>query len=129
MPDIYVSIHHNAMPASRAGSAQGILTLYHDESISEPGYRTMSHHVGTDIIPEGKRLAASIHRALIAETGAPNNGLRPQNLHVIKTTDMPATLVELGFMDHPTEFRKITNKQYQEKLVSGIVKGINNYFK
>lgn len=41
---------------------------------------------------------------------------------------MPAALVELGFMDHPAEFKKLTNSTYQAKLIDGLVNGINRYF-
>ena len=127
MPDIYVSVHHNAMPASKAGSVQGILSLYHDRSIDEPGYVTMPHHPES-ILTEGKRLAQTIQRALIKETGAVNMGARPQNLHVTRTTDVPATLVELGFMDHWGEHQKLINPSYQQKLINGLINGINAYF-
>lgn len=126
MPDAYISIHHNAMPIP--GTAHGIVTLYHDPSIDERNYETMDHHYGTDIIPEGRRLSAEIQNALISATGANNQGIRPQNLHVTRTTDMPATLVELGFMDHTAEFKKLTTQDYQQKLISGLVNGINAYF-
>ncbi|MGX7092347.1 N-acetylmuramoyl-L-alanine amidase [Hutsoniella sourekii] len=129
MPDIYVSIHHNAMGGRQSGTVQGIVTLYHDPVIDEPGYRTLSHHRGTSIISEGKRLSQTIQQALIAETGARNMGIRPQNLYVTRNTDMPATLVELGFLDHWQEHQRLINPSYQAKLVRGIVRGINNYFK
>ncbi|AXY25550.1 hypothetical protein CL176_05825 [Suicoccus acidiformans] len=110
MPDAYISIHHNAMPIP--GTAQGIVTLYHDPSIDEPGYRTIPHHHGTNIIPEGRRLSQSIQNALIRETGARDMGARPQNLHVTRTTDVPVTLVELCFMYHHAEFNRITDPTY-----------------
>lgn len=124
MPDIYVSVHHNAF----RGKDQGILSLYHDESISEPGYETLPYHPKSKIT-EGKRLATVIHNTLLKTTGAPNNGLRPQNLAVVRRTDAPAALIELGFMDNPTEFKKLTNPAYQEKLIRGLVDGIVNFFK
>lgn len=126
MPDAYISIHHNAMPIPN--TAQGIVTLYHDPSIDEPGYLTMDHHHGTDIIPEGKRLSAAIQNELIKATGAVNQGIRPQNLHVTRTTDVPATLVELGFQDHWADYQKIINPSYQQKLINGLLNGINAYF-
>ncbi|MGO1433700.1 MAG: N-acetylmuramoyl-L-alanine amidase family protein, partial [Ruoffia tabacinasalis] len=50
------------------------------------------------------------------------------NLHVTRKTDVPATLVELGFQDHDAEFRKLINPSYQKKLINGLVNGINAYF-
>ncbi|HFI0463974.1 TPA: LysM peptidoglycan-binding domain-containing protein [Streptococcus suis] len=128
MPDAYISVHHNAMPASRAGSMSGIVSLYHDESISEEGYETLAHHKGTNILPEGKRLAQALQAGMVNATGARNLGAQPQNLHVTRTTDVPATLVELGFQDNYAEFQKLTNYSYQQKLIQGLINGINNFF-
>ena len=125
--DIFVSIHHNAMPANLAGSAKGIVTLYHDRSVDWPGFMTPENQTN-EKLNENKRLAQSLQNALINETGAKNMGARPQNLHVTRTTDMPSALVELGFMDNYSEFKQVTNSVYQAKLVDGLVKGINHFF-
>ncbi|MCW6664640.1 N-acetylmuramoyl-L-alanine amidase, partial [Aerococcaceae bacterium NML191219] len=128
MPDIFVSIHHNAMPESYGGRAKGILSLYHDRSVDEPGYMTLPYHPESKIT-EGKRLAVTIQTALERETGAPTQGTRAQNLHVTRNTDVPAALIELGFMDNWEEHQRLIDKEYQNKLISGLVKGINEFFK
>ena len=125
--DIFVSIHHNAMPQSARGTASGIVTLYHDRSIDEPDYLTPDHHTD-QMLSDGRRLAQALQTGMVDATGGKNQGIRPQNLHVTRTTDMPAALVELGFMDHPAEFKKLTNSTYQAKLIDGLVNGINRYF-
>ncbi|MBG9981942.1 LysM peptidoglycan-binding domain-containing protein [Aerococcaceae bacterium DSM 111020] len=126
MPDIFVSIHHNAM--ARAGSARGIEVLYHDPRIDEPNYMTMEHHKGTNIIPEGRRLGQSLQTGLVNATNGINRGIRPQNLHVTRVTDVPAALVELGFQDNWHDYQLLTNPTYQNKLIQGLVNGINAYF-
>ncbi|MBG9980725.1 LysM peptidoglycan-binding domain-containing protein [Facklamia sp. DSM 111018] len=125
--DIFVSIHHNAMPAHLQGSARGILTLYHDRSIDEPGYNTLPHHTD-QMLAEGKRLAQLLQQGMVESSGGIDLGARPQNLHVTRTTDMPAALVELGFMDNWSDFKNITDSVYQAKMVDGLVRGINRYF-
>ena len=126
MPDIYVSVHHNAMPAALSGKVQGIVTLFHDRSIEED-YMTMPYHPESKIT-EGKRLAQLLQRELIKMTGARDQGARPQNLHVTRKKDVPAALVELGFMDNAEEFQKLNQAAYQEKLIKGLVQGIQAYF-
>lgn len=125
--DIFVSIHHNAMPASMQGSARGILTLYHDRSVDEEGFMTPAGQTDA-MLAQGRRLAESIQSNLVAATNAPSQGARPQNLHVTRTTNMPAALVELGFMDNPTEMQNLRNSVYQAKLVKGLINGITSYF-
>ncbi|MDO4431852.1 MAG: SH3 domain-containing protein [Aerococcaceae bacterium] len=127
MPDIYVSVHHNAMPESYGGSAHGILTLYHDRSIDEPGFMTIAHHPESRMI-EGKKLASTVQNALVKATGANNQGIRAQNLHVTRNVDVPAVLVELGFMDNYAEHQKLITPSYQAKLINGLVNGVNAYF-
>ncbi|WP_034907964.1 N-acetylmuramoyl-L-alanine amidase, partial [Eremococcus coleocola] len=125
MPDLYLSVHHNAMP--NPGSARGIETLYHNSSIDEEGYMTMAHHKYTNLQAESKRLADTVQSYLIAETGAVNRGARPQNLHVTRTNDAPAILVELGFQDNYSEYKNLTSPSYQNKLIKGLLKGINAF--
>ena len=125
--DIFVSIHHNAMPTHLQGTARGILTLYHDRSIDEPGYTTLPHHTD-QMLADGKRLAQLLQQGMVESTGGIDLGARPQNLHVTRTTDMPSALVELGFMDNWSDFKNITDSVYQAKMVDGLVRGINRYF-
>ena len=127
MPDIFVSVHHNAMPAALSGKVQGILSLFHDHSIEEEGFMSMPYHPESKIT-EGKRLAQLLQRELIKMTGARDQGARPQNLHVTRKTDVPAALVELGFMDNAEEFKKLNQPAYQDKLIKGLVQGIQAYF-
>ena len=127
MPDIYVSVHHNAMPASYGGSVNGIVTLYHHPNIDEPGYKTLDTDNWTRI-NASKKLSESIQSALIKATGANDQGARQQNLHVTRTSNVPATLVELGFMDNWAEHQKLITPSYQQKLIGGLVTGITSYF-
>ena len=55
------------------------------------------------LFQKGKRLANAIQNSLVAITGANDMGTRAKNLHVTRKTDVPATLVELGFQDHDAE--------------------------
>ena len=127
MPDLYISVHHNAMPQNKRGTSAGIETLYHNSSIDEPGYMTPSHHKYTNLQSEDKRLASIIQSNLVQSTGAVNRGTRAENLHVTRTSDVPSVLVELGFQDNASEFKKLTSPAYQTRLVRGLLNGINQY--
>jgi len=41
---------------------------------------------------------------------------------------MPAVLVEVGFITHPTEAKRLVNSKYQKKLATGMANGIERYF-
>lgn len=47
---------------------------------------------------------------------------------VLKAPDMPALLVETGFISNPGEAKKLAGKRYQQKMARAIFNGINGYF-
>ena len=47
---------------------------------------------------------------------------------VLKAPDIPSVLIETGFISHPAEEKLLKTREYRQKLVTGIVKGVNSYF-
>lgn len=63
-------------------------------------------------------------------TGLKNRGTFP----VTKTSmfsfcKIPILLLEMGFMSNPTEDKKLCSDSFQDKIVEGLVNGINRYFR
>ena len=85
-------------------------------------------HNHPDRMSESKRLAATIHSSLLAETGAKDAGLLERSFAVLRETAKPAVLLELGYIDNFAENQQIRDSHYQDKLVAGIVKGIQKYY-
>ena len=81
--DYFISIHTNG---STDPSAKGVEAYAY--SRNSPAFR-----LGDDIVD-----------SLVSATGFPKRGMfvRP-GLYVLKKTNMPATLVEIGFISNPTE--------------------------
>jgi len=48
---------------------------------------------------------------------------------VLLGTDMPAALIELGFLTNPEETKLLTQPAYQTALAQGICNGIESYLK
>ena len=48
---------------------------------------------------------------------------------VLKAPDMPALLVETGFISNPGEAKKLSGRSYQKKMARAIFNGINQYFR
>lgn len=107
---LFVSIHTNSAPAPEA---HGIETW---------GYLTGgSDYAGMT----SKKLSQNVLDALIEETEANDRGVKDgKGLAVIHTSEMPATLVELGFITNDAERENMMSDSYREKLADGIVKGI-----
>lgn len=110
--DLFVSVHFNSAPSPQA---EGIEVFY---------YRDENHPARTQA---SKALAESVLKYVIKETGAKSRGVKHGNYCVIRETDVPAILVEGGFLTHPEELEKIKDPKYLKKLAWGITQGLDQY--
>lgn len=109
--DLYISIHQNACEAMES-DVSGIETFYSEEQ-------------GTN----GKRLAQLVHSNVILYTDKRDRGIHSkENLYVIRETDMPSCLIETGFLSNSEDRQALTDVEFQEKIVKGMVSGIDLYF-
>ena len=125
--DIFISIHFNATGNAYSKSS-GIQTYSYSDEPDYPSKINPYWHNHPDRMSESKRLAAAIHSSLLAETGAKDAGLLESSFAVLRETAKPAVLLELGYMDNFAENQQIRDSHYQDKLVAGIVKGIQKYY-
>ena len=124
--DIFISIHFNAT-GNTYSKASGIQTYSYSDEPDYPSKINKYWHNHPDRMSESKRLATAIHSSLLAETGAKDAGLLESSYAVLRETAKPAILLELGYMDNFSENQQIRDSHYQDKLVAGIVKGIQKY--
>ena len=125
--DIFISIHFNATGSAYSKSS-GIQTYSYSDEPDYPSKINPYWHKHPDRMSESKRLAANIHSSLLAETGAKDAGLLERSFAVLRETAKPAVLLELGYIDNFAENQQIRDSHYQDKLVAGIVKGIQKYY-
>ncbi|MEC7838474.1 MAG: N-acetylmuramoyl-L-alanine amidase [Chlamydiota bacterium] len=111
-PKLFVSVHYNAAD-NRA--AKGIEVYY---------YKSEKDRLRSE---ESKKLAASVLDTVISSTKAKSRGVKHGNFAVIRETNMPAILVEGGFMTNNEEMIKIRDASYMKKIAWGIAQGIKNY--
>ena len=100
---------------SASSSSRGIATLY-------PAF----HRGWTDDIYESSlRAARLVQRATVSVTRARDLGLaRRSDLTGFNWADVPAILVEAGFMTNPTERRLLQSNGYQWKVARGLTRGV-----
>ena len=125
--DIFISIHFNATGSAYSKSS-GIQTYSYSDEPDYPSKINPYWHNHPDRMSESKRLAAAVHSSLLAETGAKDAGLLESSFAVLRETAKPAVLLELGYIDNFAENQQIRDSHYQDKLVAGIVKGIQKYY-
>lgn len=103
--DYFISIHTNAAASSSASGSEQLV------------FRTS----GT-----AYRLALSIAEAMAETTGLRNRGViaRP-GLYVLRRTQMPAVLSEIGFITNPTDAALMDSRP--ELFARGIYRGLLNY--
>ncbi|NJJ37207.1 N-acetylmuramoyl-L-alanine amidase [Clostridioides difficile] len=106
--DVLVSIHLNA--EKNGNTATGIETWYRNKA--------------TD---GSKDLAQSVQSTISSYVKVKDRGIIENNFEVLRESDMPAILIECGFLTTPSEEQKIINEKYQDQLTEGIVQGILSY--
>ena len=113
--------------ANRAGA--DIFISIHADSFTRPEARgTTGYYYSGSTTGRGQRLADCIRRNLVEQLGTPSRGTQPCNFYVVRHTDMPATLIELGFISNKDEEKLLDSKEGVQKAAQGILDGIEDYF-
>lgn len=112
--DIFVSIHHNS---TLNNGVKGLEILY------------CPRGQGANKVDDQYPLAQFISKGILQTTKGADRGIiqRP-GLVVIRETNMAAVLVEVGYLSNASDEANIVNDAYQNKVVEGIILGIQNYF-
>jgi N-acetylmuramoyl-L-alanine amidase len=110
-PTLFVSVHYNSAPSSEA---QGVEVFFYQSDNKE---RTRS----------SKYLAQIILKSVLVETKAKSRGVKHGNFAVIRETNMPAVLIEGGFVTNEEELKKLKDPSYLKKIALGVTKGIDEY--
>ncbi|WP_295147094.1 N-acetylmuramoyl-L-alanine amidase [uncultured Campylobacter sp.] len=152
MADLFVSIHANAAPnAAKAKSMHGIETFFlsparsersknaaaleNKSDIEEMNYfsqQTFLNFLNREKIIASNKLGIDIHRELLTSVRKLHNvsdgGVREAPFWVLVGALMPAVLIEIGYITHPSEGANLFNDAYQSALANGIANGIDGYF-
>ena len=108
--DIFVSIHANASRGKKR-NINGLETFYYE------GWK-------------GRLLAENIQKQILkVSPGSPDRGVRRGRYYVIKRTNMPAVLVEIGFVTGRLDARRLEKSSHRNRVAYAIAKGILEYLK
>ncbi|HIK45205.1 MAG TPA: N-acetylmuramoyl-L-alanine amidase, partial [Leptolyngbyaceae cyanobacterium M65_K2018_010] len=104
--NLFVSIHANAISMSRP-DVNGIETYFASEN--------------------GRRLAAALQASMLAATGMNDRGVKQARFFVLRHTNMPAALVEVGFVTGAQDAPRLADPAWRETMAQAIARGILQY--
>ena len=149
--DLFISIHCNIAP-KHLKSPHGIETYFLSPSRNERAIRVarlenkeikglnyldqrvILNFLNRDRIISSNKLAIDVQSSILSSLkskfkNVKDGGVRPAPFWVLVGTQMPAILIETGYLTNPIEAKRLFNPTYQNFLAKGIAKGVNNYFK
>ena len=147
--DLFISLHCNA---SRSSTRKGFEVYFLSEKASDPhadavarlenavlsleGKEVPSPNrvkevlrslVKTANINEASALGSLLDRHLAERLSEPSLGVKQAAFYVLRGAEMPAILVETGFISNPQEERLLQDDNFRQKLIEGVASGIVAY--
>jgi len=150
--DLFMSIHTNAVPLEKAGEVDGIETFFLSPARNERAKRVAALENKSDIremsnsskdvfleslnrprITASHKFAIDVQAGILQSTRSKykdikDSGVREGPFWVLVGAQMPSILVELGYISHPVEGKRLYDKNYQQLLANGIANGVDSYF-
>lgn len=110
---VFVSIHSNSN--GRPNSVSGMEVYYHKQD------------------PSSRMLAQLAHDEIVRATGIPGRGARSDlklyqtGLYVLRNATVPAILVEMGYMNHASDAKRLADTDFQQHTAEAIVDAVIRY--
>jgi N-acetylmuramoyl-L-alanine amidase len=149
----FISIHANSVPKSKRHRIHGIETFFlqntrdaksqriaarENASVLKGAGSKLSKNVIIDSVLNGpkiiesNKLAIDVQRRIISSvrskyTGVKDGGVRHAPFYVLVGASRPSILVEVGYISHPRERKRLFTKGYQNLIANGIAKGVDSY--
>lgn len=152
-PDLFLSIHANAVPKKNAHKARGVEIYYldpkkgskrssrlerkenaadyraMDSSMSKLFSATQSRHK----VMESNFLAIDLGQNVVSRLRDKKYTTKDAkvaggNFWVLVGATSAAALVEVGFVTHSKEVKLLVNKRYQQAFAEGLADGVDQYF-
>jgi len=150
--DIFLSIHANAAPEKSLNSIfKGIEIYYLSPAKTERAKKAAAKEnavmfqdkdfyatneylslLSREKIVESHKLGLDVSKLILSNVRnsfgkVSNGGVKPANFWVLVGAQMPAILIETGYITHPIEGDNLMNAYYKNLLAKGIAEGIDRY--
>lgn len=111
--DLFISIHQNSFTSEKANGTE--TWHYPHANDAELGYTS-------------EEFAKVVQNNLISKLGSLDRGVKSTNYVVIKNTNIPAVLCEIGFISNPSEASKLGNDSYQQLVAQALCDSVLTAF-
>lgn len=118
--DLFISIHNNTYEKE---SANGTEVLY-TSKVHDSGYSGPSSYEYK--LNKSRTLATTVCNNIANAIGFTNRGAKDQSTFVCRNTNMPAILVECGFISNHDNATKLSNASIQTKIADAITRGVKS---
>jgi N-acetylmuramoyl-L-alanine amidase len=127
--DYFVGLDERVIMSRKAGAS--IFVSIHANSIDN---RPDVHGLETYHYHRGLELATAVHRSVLErinddprEEPLLDRGVRSARFLVLRKSEIPAILVEVGYLTSPTESPKLADAAYRDRMADAIAQGILDY--
>lgn len=147
--DLFISLHINAHRSKKirgletyflnmATDRRAVMVAARENATSEKNISDLQTILNDLMlntkIHESSRLAHEVQKGMISQASkryknVKDLGVKQAPFYVLIGAQMPAILVETGFITNSTERKRLVSKNYQERIAEGIVIGITKYIK
>lgn len=147
--DLFVSLHVNAIKQrgvqgletyflNMATDSRAVMVAARENATSEKNISDLQAILNDLMlntkISESSRLAHEVQKGMVSSVGGrykrvKDLGVKQAPFYVLIGAEMPAVLIETGFLTNPTERKRLLSRKYLDVLADGIVAGIDSYIK
>lgn len=112
--DLFISIHNNSDATGNVTRTNGTEVMYSESDKSDLS---------------SKKFAQICLENVVESFGSNNRGLvKGDSIYIIRTSEVPVALIEVGFMTNYDELEKLKDSEYQKKAAEGIYNAIMEAF-
>ena len=133
--DLFLCLHFNSLPPGPGssevkGAEVYCMTPQGASSFNAHGEgKTSSAYVGNLNNARNMVLAYELQKSIVRGAKSEDRGVKRARYLVLKDAEMPAVLIEGGFMTNPGEARNIYSAAWRKQFAQAIVTGIASYRK
>ncbi|HEY6003245.1 MAG TPA: N-acetylmuramoyl-L-alanine amidase [Anaeromyxobacter sp.] len=151
--DLFVSVHLNSMPTpAQRRHSRGVETYFLSADATDLHAKAVAARENADRLageaePDpndpvagilddlqdaaslqgSSKLAYAIHGKLVERLHAEDRGVKQAPFYVLAGARMPAVLLEVGFISHGEETKKLRSREYQDRIAEAVAEGIRAF--